>query len=48
MTKSEVANMEELDHPNIIKLHKAVEGKRKFLMFMEYIGCSTLFEVIEQ
>lgn len=45
--QSEVANMEELDHPNIIKLYKAVEGKRKFLMFMEYIGCSTLADILK-
>jgi len=39
--------MLELDHPNIIKLHRAIEGKRKYIMVMEYVGDNTLYETIE-
>ena len=39
--------MLKLEHPNIMKLFKAIEGKRKFLMVMEYVGKATLHNVIE-
>lgn len=43
--EAEVANLKELDHPNIIKLHEVVEGRRKIALIMEYIGSSSLFDV---
>jgi serine/threonine protein kinase len=46
--KSEVENLMQLDHPNIIRLEKVVEGRKKYAMVMEYVGHSSLYEVIER
>lgn len=38
----------DLDHTNIMKLHAALEGQRKYIMIMEYIGHASLYEVLER
>lgn len=42
--EAEVANLKELDHSNVIKLIRVIEGKKKLALVMEYIGSSSLFE----
>lgn len=44
--EEEVANLKELDHPNIIKLHEVIESRKKIALVMEYIGSNSLFEHI--
>lgn len=31
-----------------MKLHAALEGQRKYIMIMEYVGHSSLYEVLER
>ena len=44
--EEEVANLRELNHPNIIKLYEVIDGRKKIAMVMEYIGSNSLFEHI--
>lgn len=46
--KSEVENLMDIDHPNIIRLDRVLEGRKKFAMVMEYVGHSSLYEVLER
>ena len=42
--EEEVANLKDLCHPNIIKLHEVIDGRKKIALVMEYIGSNSLFE----
>lgn len=44
--EAEVANLKELDHPNIIKLVEVIEGQKKIAIVMEYIGSGSLFDLM--
>ena len=46
--EAEVENLMGLDHPNIIKLYNAYQGKRKFVMIMEYVGKNCLYDILEE
>ena len=42
--EAEVENLNEINHPNVIKLHDVIEGKKKIALVMEYIGSDSLFD----
>lgn len=42
----EVANLRSLTHQNIIKLLDVIEGKKKIVLVMEYVGSSSLFDIL--
>lgn len=45
--EAEVENLMSLSHPNIIKLESSFQGKRKFVMVMEYVGKDCLYDILE-
>lgn len=42
----EVANLRSLSHQNIIKLLDVIEGKKKVVLVMEYIGSHSMYDVL--
>jgi tRNA A-37 threonylcarbamoyl transferase component Bud32 len=42
--KTEIQNLKELDHPNIIKLFKTIHTVKQIYLIMEYMGSSSLYD----
>lgn len=43
----EIEILKRLDHPNIVKLHETIEGKRHFHLVLEYINGSSLYNYMK-
>lgn len=46
MLMREIASMEQLHHPNLIKIFEVIETFSKFHLIMEYAPCGELFHKI--